>query len=158
MTYALVPIFLAWWASMLPAGYLGLLVGSVPLIASGYGFAQVNAKTKDHYFIGFPSYWNIVVLYLFILETPVWVNVAVLLFLSVLVFVPVRYIYPTRTPVYQKSTLVLCSIWGVLILVLCAQLPHASKNLAYLSLLYPLQYTVLSFYLHFRRKRKRSAK
>ena len=42
----------------------------VPLLASAYGFCQVEAKTDDHYFLGFPSYWNIVAFYLYVLRLP----------------------------------------------------------------------------------------
>ena len=36
----------------------------VVLLSSMYGFVAPDAKTADHFFTGFPSYWNIVVLYL----------------------------------------------------------------------------------------------
>ena len=39
----------------------------LPLLASAYGFSQVNVKTDDGFFLGFPSYWNIVAYYLFVL-------------------------------------------------------------------------------------------
>jgi phosphatidylcholine synthase len=32
--------------------------------ASAYGFCQLDAKTGDHFFLGFPSYWNILAFYL----------------------------------------------------------------------------------------------
>ena len=48
-------------------GALLLAVAALPLLASGYGFCQTDAKTADHFFKGFPSYWNVVVLYLFAL-------------------------------------------------------------------------------------------
>ena len=39
----------------------------LPLLASAYGFSQVNAKTPDGFFLGFPSYWNIIAFYLYVL-------------------------------------------------------------------------------------------
>ena len=41
-------------------------VASVVLLSSAYGFASADAKTDDHFFTGFPSYWNIVALYLYV--------------------------------------------------------------------------------------------
>ena len=49
------------------------------LLSSAYGFSQEAAKTSDHYFTGFPSYWNIVVFYLVVLAAPPLVNAAVLI-------------------------------------------------------------------------------
>ena len=40
------------------------------LLSSAVGFARRDAKTADHFFTGFPSYWNIVVVYLLALHTP----------------------------------------------------------------------------------------
>src|SRR6266571_3735296 len=36
-------------------------LAALPLVASAYGFCQKEAKTADHFFRGFPSYWNVVV-------------------------------------------------------------------------------------------------
>src|SRR5215212_9171762 len=42
-----------------------LIWGSLPLLASAFGFAQVQAKIDDEgFFVGFPSYWNIIAFYL----------------------------------------------------------------------------------------------
>ena len=57
------------------------------LLSSAYGFAAADAKTNDHFFTGFPSYWNIVALYLHIAGLPPVVNAMILLVLSALVFV-----------------------------------------------------------------------
>ena len=65
---------------------------------------------------GFPSYWNIVVFYMLVLRMPPAVNGAILLGLAVMVFVPIRYVYPSRTTVLRWPTIVLGAIWGVLML------------------------------------------
>ena len=46
----------------------------VALVASAYGFCQMPAKTTDGYFVGFPSYWNIVAFYLYVLQMPGWLR------------------------------------------------------------------------------------
>ena len=74
-----------------------LPVGSAMLLSSAFGFNRDDAKTADHFFTGFPSYWNIVVLYLFVLGLPPSSTRLILLALAVLVFVPIRYVYPSRT-------------------------------------------------------------
>lgn len=154
LNYVVVPIVLAYQAGLLPAGILGFAVASAPLVASGYGFSQTEAKTSDetanHFFTGFPSYWNIVVFYLYALRTPVGLNVLVVLALSVLVFVPIRYVYPSRSTVAQVPTYVLGIVWALMMLVLLWQLPEPSVTLALTSLFFPAYYVGLSLYLHFR--------
>ena len=52
------------------------------LLSSAFGFNREDAKTADHFFTGFPSYWNIVVFYLFVARLPPAVNAAILLVLA----------------------------------------------------------------------------
>ena len=51
---------------------MGCGVGAIVLLSSGYGFSQTAAKLKttDYFFTGFPSYWNLVALYMFLLDLP----------------------------------------------------------------------------------------
>ena len=123
-------------------------VALFPLGASIYGFSQTHAKA-DASFVGFPSYWNILFLYLYILQLPtIWV-IIILIFLSVMVFIPIRYIYPSQTRWLQSTTLILTIIWGAVIIALCFY-PDAAwaKRTAQLSLLYPLYYAIISFMYH----------
>ncbi len=71
-TYTSLPLLLLWRADVLPGTFGWVLL--VPLLASGYGFAQVHAKTPDGFFIGFPSYWNIVAFYLYVLHPALWIS------------------------------------------------------------------------------------
>jgi phosphatidylcholine synthase len=151
LNYVLVPMVLAYHAGLIPRGPAGLAVGALPLLASGYGFCQIDAKTEDHFFKGFPSYWNIVVFYLYALASPLWFNNAVLVLLSILVFVPIRYLYPSKNKTAQRTTYVLGAGWGLCMLVLLAQFPTPSRGLSVLSLFFPIYYFAISLHLHFRR-------
>jgi phosphatidylcholine synthase len=97
------------------------------------------------------EYWNLVVFYLYVMRTSEAFNAAVLVALAVLVFVPIRYIYPSRTPRWQPLTLVLGAIWGVLMLVMLWQFPAVSRGVFIASLAFPVYYTALSVALTFRR-------
>lgn len=121
------------------------------LISSAYGFNRAEAKTADHFFTGFPSYWNIVVFYLLIARLPATVNGVVLLALAALVFVPIRYVYPSRTPVLMWPTNIFGAIWGALMLVMLWQYPAISQQVFLASLAFPIYYVVLSLALQTRR-------
>ena len=153
LTYVFVPVLLVMRAGLLPSGS-GLAVGALVLLASAYGFGQVEAKvaTSDHFFTGFPSYWNIVALYLYVWRLPEVANAVLLSALAVLVFVPIRYVYPSRTVTLRVPTLVLGAIWALLVLVAIWRLPATGGPWLNLSLVFPVYYTALSFYLHARQQ------
>jgi phosphatidylcholine synthase len=155
LTYVVAPAFVALRAGLLPAD-LGWTVAGAMLLSSAYGFSRIDAKTADHFFTGFPSYWNVVVLYLYVLGLGPAANAAVLLLLVVLVFVPIGYVYPSRTPAWRVPSLVLGAMWAALVAGITWLLPAVSLPLVYLSLAYPLYYLVLSLVLHTRRRAGRA--
>lgn len=143
LTYVFVPALLVWRSLLVPASWT-IPIASAMLLSSGYGFNREDAKTSDHFFMGFPSYWNIVVFYLFVMHWSQVVNVIVLLVLAVFVFVPIRYLYPSRTPQWRSLTIVLGLVWGVMLLVMLWELPAVSALLLWGSLVFPVYYVVLS--------------
>lgn len=151
LNYVVVPCFLLVQADLLPAGHAPWLV-CLPLIASAYGFSQTQAKTADHFFLGFPSYWNVVAFYCFVLDSSPWLNGLVLILLSVMVFVPIRYVYPSRNTLLQGLTVALGAVWGVLCLMVVYFLPDPPRHLALASLFFPAYYLLLSFWLHARHR------
>jgi phosphatidylcholine synthase len=146
-TYVIVPVVFLYYLGLLPTSGTLVFV-ALPLLASAYGFCQAAAKTPDFFFTGFPSYWNIVAFYLYVGQTPVWVNGALICVLSLFVFIPIRYIYPTRTVPFRWLTNLLGGLWLGLLLTLLWQFPVPSRWLVVISLYYPLYYTALSWYLH----------
>jgi phosphatidylcholine synthase len=155
LTYVFVPALLVWRAELVPAAW-SVPVAAAMLLSSAYGFVSADAKTTDHFFTGFPSYWNIVVLYLFVLRVSPFYTVITLLMLAALVFVRIGYIYPTRTVAWRTPTVLLCSLWGAVMLFLIFTLPNPSRAVAWLSLSFPVYYVVLSMVLHLRRSATRA--
>ena len=151
LNYVFVPVFFAVQMKMLPESY-AILIAAMPLLASAYGFCQSAAKTADFFFTGFPSYWNVAVFYLFVGGTTPLTNAVVLVVLSILVFVPIGYVYPTRQPFLRPLTLGLGIVWGVMLLFVLAQMPDHPPGLISVSLAYPVYYFALSLYLHFGRR------
>jgi len=170
LTYAALPILLLWRAEILPADQGFWLL--VPLLAGAYWFCQVEAKTADGYFLGFPSYWNIVAFYLYAIHChvtplPAWFTIGMLLTLSLLTFVPSRYLYTVYTGKLNLLSNVLGACWVVALLWIIFQLPSenvsgdtevlhvGSTRLAgviLLSLLYPAYYLLTSWITGWRRR------
>jgi len=149
-TYVIVPALFVLRFDLLPPA-LAVPVALCPVLASAYGFCRTDAKTADHYFTGFPSYWNIVAFYLYTLGWPRALNAAVVLVFSLGVFVPIRYLYPSRTPVLRPLTVGLGLAWAAAVLWSLAHLAAVSRTLVVVSLAYPVYYVGLSLALHVRR-------
>ena len=94
----------------------------------------------------------IAALYLYVFRLPPAANAVILTVLAVLVFVPIRYVYPSRTKTLMVPTLVLGVIWGILTIAVVWRLPATDGPWAALSLVFPAYYTILSLYLHSRNK------
>ena len=150
MTFVLVPLLVLEGAGGLSRAAMVPVVAIV-MLSSLYGFVAPDAKSSDHFFTGFPSYWNVVVLYLLLFRTGPGVNALVLLALSALVFVRIGYVYPSRTPTLRTTTLALGALWTLAIGAIIWLWPSPPAWLAIGSLLFPVYYIVLSLALHFRR-------
>ena len=156
LTYAFTPMVLLWSAGYLGDGTSATVLAAIPLVASAYQFCRVDAKTDDHLFLGFPSYWNIAAFYVVVLDLQPSTVAVLLMVCAVLVFVPIGYVYPSRTATLQRLTLVLTALWLVSYAVLLSQVPSPGTVWLAISLAYVVYYTVLSLYLTARRRRASS--
>lgn len=121
---------------------------ALPVLASSYGFSQRDAKTEDDFFLGWPSYWNVLALYLWLLDFSPLAGTAWVIALSIAVFIPLRYIYPSRLKVLRLSTCFGGLFWAfVLFWVILNPELSAEFKIAEISLLYPAYYMALSVWL-----------
>ncbi len=147
ITYAFAPMVLLWANGFLPSGIFGAVCASLPLLASCYQFCRSDAKTDDHFFLGFPSYWNIVAFYVVVVGFRPATTAVILLVFTVLVFVPVKYLYPSRTVTLWGLNMTLSVLWLGAFAAITAQLPDPAPWLVVLSLGYPIYYTAVSLWL-----------
>jgi phosphatidylcholine synthase len=150
LTYVFVPALFVWRALLVPDAWT-IPVASAMLLSSAYGFNRADAKTSDYFFTGFPSYWNAVVFYLVVAAWSSTVNAVILLICVLLVFVPIRYVYPSRTPMLRWQTNTLGVVWAALMLLMLWQYPAVPRFVFWISLLFPLYYVILSVWLQVRR-------
>jgi phosphatidylcholine synthase len=115
-----------------------------------YVFAPIVllwSGTDDHYFLGFPSYFNVVAFYAIVFEPGEGTLAAVLVVCLLLVFVPIRYVYPTRTLAFRKLSLTLTTLWLIGYAAILLQMPEPDPLLLGFSVLYLFYYFGLSLYL-----------
>ncbi len=160
LNYTCLPLLLIWRANLLPAGWEFIL--ALPLLSSAYGFCQVAAKTDDGYFLGFPSYWNLVAFYLYALQPlPSWAAVVILVVLSLLTFVPARYLYPTQRGRLNLVTNLLGGVWALVLGWILFEMPversdgNVVQTGALGSLFFPIFYMAASWFVTLRLWRKK---
>ncbi len=147
ITYVFVPVVILWTGGYLPTGAGGAVLAAVPLLASSYQFCRTDAKTEDHFFLGFPSYWNVVAFYVVVLDLPAVVTAVIVVGCAVLVFVPVKYLYPSRTSTFRALNVGLAAAWVALYAVILLDLPDPHPAAVGLSLAYVGYYLAISVYL-----------
>lgn len=157
LTYVFAPVILLLQTGYLPDGWAGQVVAALPLVASSYQFCRIDAKTEDHFFLGFPSYWNVIAFYAIAGDLSSGVTATIITVCALLVFIPLNYIYPSRTKAHRSLTLALSGGWLLLYAAVVAQLPDPSGLLIALSLLYIVYYLGLSLLLEVRGRLDRSA-
>ncbi|MBS1788907.1 MAG: CDP-alcohol phosphatidyltransferase [Acidobacteria bacterium] len=148
-TYTSLPLLFIWRAGVLPENWGWFLL--LPLLAGAYGFSQSDAKTEDHYFLGFPSYWNVVAIYLYWLQLPSWISLVIIGVLSVLTFVPSLYLYTSYKGEFSRLTNWLLVIWAMILVLIVAKVFDDPRPMIWLSLAFPLYYFALSWWITLRK-------
>jgi len=111
LNYVIIPALMIYWFQMVPNGWEIILPAGM-FAVSLYTFANMNMKTNDYYFSGFPAVWNIVVLYFYILNTHSIINVIVILLLFILTFVPIKFVHPLRVKKIRNLTIFCTILWS----------------------------------------------
>ena len=157
ITYAFAPMVLLLATGYLPGGIAGGAVAGAVLLASAYQFCRTDAKTDDHFFRGFPSYWNIVAFYVVVLGLGQVATVVLLLALAVASFVPIDYFYPSRTRQLWRTTMILTALWFAGYAAAVATMPDTPTWITAATLVYVVYYTVASIVFTVRRRRGASS-
>lgn len=154
LNYVIVGALLIIEAKLVPDGW-ELVIASLIALSSAYQFCQVEAKTDAHtqeyYFKGFPDYWNILALYLLLLNLNPWFNLLVLLVCVVLIFVPIKFIYPTRTRFYRIPLLILVFAWTISGMAIMILYPRSLPWLTVFNLSLAGLYVIASLVATFRK-------
>jgi len=150
LNYVVVAAFILIKApNLMPPGFEMVGAFSI-LLTSAYQFSQVDAKTDEQsqsfFFKGFPSVWNFLVIYMMLLGLNPWLNFALLVLCNILVFVPVKYIYPSRNTRLRRLTLGLTYLYGGIGVWGLLQYPSVPQWIVWISLVYVVYYALLSFF------------
>lgn len=146
LNFVIVPaVFMVRAGSLLAPGWVALAV-----LASAFGFSRVNAKTEDDFFLGWPSYWNVLALYLWLLDLSPLAGTLWLVGCAAAIFVPWKYVYPSRlTNLTLRAFTSYSGLAWALALGFAALRPEIAGRyyIVELSLAYPIFYIGLSLFL-----------
>lgn len=110
LTYVFIPAF-ALFKSGLMDGWSGWLMIIIVTFASAMYFCDTRMKTKDNSFWGFPGCFNMLVIVLFALNPEWYVSLGLVLFCSITMFAPVKFVHPVRTERWRMVTLPTALAW-----------------------------------------------
>ena len=123
LNYVIIPALMIYWFQFVPPGWEIYIPAGIVAV-SLYTFANINMKTSDYYFSGFPAVWNIVVLYFYILGTNLWINLIVIIMLYILTFVPIKFVHPLRVKDLRNYTIFATILWSASTLKLVTTNPN----------------------------------
>lgn len=112
ITWIFIPAFALFKSGLLP-GWTGWVCTIAIVFGSILYMADTRMKTKDNSFAGFPACWNMLVLVLFALKPSYWVILALVIALTVAMFLPVKFIHPVRTERWRALSLPMMGAWVV---------------------------------------------
>ena len=143
LNYVIIPALMVYWFQLVPMGW-EIVIPAGMFLVSLYTFANLNMKTTDYYFSGFPAVWNIAVLYFYILGTNEWINLIIIIFFYILTFIPIKFIHPLRVKKLRNLTIFATILWSATSLKLVTTDPEI--NLFYNEKIVMLIWIVCSFY------------
>ncbi|EPL10434.1 phosphatidylcholine synthase [Pseudomonas sp. CF161] len=125
LTYVFIPALFIYRYIALP-DYTPLLATSLILVSSLFCFCNVNMKSKDNYFQGFPAAWNVVALCLYIIAPPAWLTLLSIIGLALLTLSRMKFLHPFRVRRFMPINIAVTFIWLLCSLLLV--LRHPDEN------------------------------
>lgn len=126
LTYVFIPAIFVYRFIPLPEYTLLLSVGII-LLSSLFCFCNVNMKSKDNYFVGFPAAWNVVVVYLYLLDFSPWLTFAVIVLLAALTLTQLKFLHPFRVKQFMPLNIAVTLLWMFACAGLILQFPAHSS-------------------------------
>ena len=111
LTYVFVPAYALFKHPEMLPGWTGWVAIMVITFTSALYFADTRMKTKDYSFSGFPGCWNMLVLVVFAIRPDYWVILGLVVVLSIAMFLPIKFVHPTRTARWRLVTLPMALAW-----------------------------------------------
>ncbi len=111
LTYVFIPAYAMTMSGLLPQS-LAIPLGVAVAMTGVIYFADRNMKFADNCFRGFPTLWNVVALYLFVLKPSPPLAALLIILCSIWTFLPWRFVHPLRVVYLRTVTLAAVGVWS----------------------------------------------
>src|SRR5690606_19604438 len=122
LTYVFIPAIFLYRFIPLPE-YTALFAVGLILVSSLFCFCNLNMKSKDNYFVGFPAAWNVVVLYFYILDIHPWASLGIIVLLAGLTLTRMKFLHPFRVRQFMPLNILVTFVWMLSSALLIVQHP-----------------------------------
>ncbi|MEI7632588.1 MAG: CDP-alcohol phosphatidyltransferase family protein [bacterium] len=109
-TCALVPVLFAMKFNLFQQR-VDMIVCSLIVFVSVIWFSRKDIETKDYWFRGFPTAWNLVVTALWLFDLSPAINTVIALIFIILTITPkIKFFHIIRSPQFRNSTIILSTL------------------------------------------------
>ena len=102
INYVFIPCIIIYKFNYVPEQFV-IILPILILSISLFSFSYLKIMTENYLYIGFPSIWNVIIIYLSILDLNVWNNLLILLILIILKVIPIKIIHPMRYKNHKRK-------------------------------------------------------
>ncbi|OFA05592.1 phosphatidylcholine synthase [Duganella sp. HH101] len=112
LTFVIVPALVLCHSTILPES-LRIAGAAAILVTALHHYCNLDIKTEDGYFVGFPAFWNIAVFYLYRFPVSPTAAAAIVAVLCVLTCVPIKVVHPLRVKKFRVFSFAFLALWLV---------------------------------------------
>nr|WP_235691410.1 phosphatidylcholine/phosphatidylserine synthase [Borreliella americana] len=155
INYTFIPVIFFYLGEFIEKKYkVAICIGI--LLSSAYQFSRTDAKTDDNYFRGFPSLWNLFVILNIIFKMEQITNLITMSICIIASFIPIKFIYPSKTKELRKITIPVTIISCLIFVVsIFSELSTSALKMAKTVLILYFAYlTLASIYLTYKTKNR----
>ncbi len=105
INYIFIPCTMIFKFKYLPPNFT-IIIPIVVICVSLYSYVNTKLVDTSFSYLGFPSIWNVVLLYLEILNFNQWMNLFIILLFILLKFVPFKVLHPMRNIALKKTNII----------------------------------------------------
>nr|WP_214646555.1 phosphatidylcholine/phosphatidylserine synthase [Borreliella californiensis] len=155
INYTFIPVIFFYLGEFIEEKYKVVICTGI-LLSSAYQFSRTDAKTNDNYFRGFPSLWNLFVILNIIFKMEQITNLITMSICIITSFIPIKFIYPSKTKELRKITIPITIISCLIFIVsIFSELSTTALKMAKTVLILYFAYlTLASIYLTYKTRNR----
>lgn len=141
VTCVLVPAFFMYQFKIVPHNAIGMASLSLMLGSSAMWFSRTQLETEDHWFLGFPCAWNMVIPTLYLVSSRVDVNVVIVCAFALLSITDIQFPHVMKAKFLRPFNIAFMVLWVIFMLINTYLSPDAVLAMRLTMLIGPAWFT-----------------